>query len=105
MHNKPSGIGRTGKKRPDFRSNLLPRNAADKAELQAIVKKLQIKPVELLRKGEKIFIDHYKGKTLTDAECIDAMEEHPILIERPIVVSGDQGVVARPTEKIKDLLT
>jgi len=76
----------------------------NRTTLAALVKKLQIKPVELLRKGEKIFIDHYKGKILTDAEWIDAMVEHPILIERPIVVSGDQAVVARPTEKIKDLL-
>ncbi len=74
------------------------------AELTAIVSKLGIKPLALIRKGEQVFIDNYKGKTLTDAEWIEAMVKHPILIERPIVVSGDQAVIARPTEKIQEIL-
>ena len=74
------------------------------AELTAIVSKLGIKPLALIRKGEQVFIDNYKGKTLTDAEWIEAMVKHPILIERPIVISGDQAVIARPTEKIKEIL-
>lgn len=74
------------------------------AELTAIVAKLGIEPLALIRKGEQVFIDNYKGKTLTDAEWIEAMVKHPILIERPIVVSGDQAVIARPTEKIKEIL-
>ncbi|SDD49513.1 arsenate reductase (glutaredoxin) [Pedobacter soli] len=74
------------------------------AELTAIVAKLGIKPLALIRKGEQVFIDNYKGKTLTDAEWIEAMVKHPILIERPIVISGDQAVIARPTEKIQEIL-
>ncbi|KIA91073.1 arsenate reductase [Pedobacter kyungheensis] len=74
------------------------------AELTAIVAKLGIKPLALIRKGEQAFIDNYKGKTLTDAEWIEAMVKHPILIERPIVISGDQAVIARPTEKIQEIL-
>lgn len=74
------------------------------AELTAIVAKLGIKPLALIRKGEHVFIDNYKGKTLTDAEWIEAMVKHPILIERPIVISGDHAVIARPTEKIQEIL-
>lgn len=69
-----------------------------KAELTAIIGKLGIKPLDLIRKKEPIFLDNYKGKTLTDEQWIDAMLEHPILIERPIVVNGDKAVVARPAE-------
>jgi arsenate reductase len=76
----------------------------NKSELKAIIQKLDIKPLELIRKGEKIFTENYKGKTLTDEEWIDAMIAHPILIERPIIISGDQAVIARPTEKIKEIL-
>ncbi|MGM9479504.1 arsenate reductase (glutaredoxin) [Pedobacter sp. GSP4] len=73
-------------------------------QLQEIIQKLGIKPIELIRKGEKVFTENYKGKTLTDEEWIDAMVEHPILIERPIVISGEKAVIARPTEKIKEIL-
>jgi arsenate reductase len=76
----------------------------NKAELKEIIRKLGIKPLELIRKTEKIYTEHYKGKTLSDEEWIDAMIEHPILIERPIVISEDKAVIARPTEKIHEIL-
>lgn len=73
-------------------------------ELRLIVEKLGIKPHELIRKGESVYINEYKGKVLDDEEWIAAMVAHPILIERPIVVAGDKAVIARPTEKINDIL-
>ncbi|MNI67660.1 Arsenate reductase [compost metagenome] len=76
----------------------------NETELTEIVAKLGIKPLELIRKGEAVFIENYKGKTLTDREWIEAMVKHPVLIERPIVISGDQAVIARPTEKIQQIL-
>jgi arsenate reductase len=76
----------------------------NKSELKAIIQKLDIKPLELIRKGEKVFAENYKGKILTDEEWIDAMIAHPILIERPIIISGDRAIIARPTEKIKEIL-
>ena len=76
----------------------------DQPQLKDLIKKLDIRPFELIRKTEKIFIENYKGKTLTDTEWVDAMVEHPILIERPIVVKGDKAVIARPTERIKEIL-
>ena len=76
----------------------------NKSELEEIIRKLGIKPLELIRKGEKVFTENYKGKILTDEEWMDAMVAHPILIERPIIISGDKAVIARPTEKIKEIL-
>jgi len=76
----------------------------NKAKLTEIIAKLGIKPLALIRKGEQVFIENYKGKTLTDNEWIEAMVKYPILIERPIVISGDQAVIARPTEKIQEIL-
>ena len=60
-------------------------------------------PQELLRKNEAVFKDEFKGKDLTDDQWIEAMIEHPKLMERPIIVKGNKAVVARPTEKIDDL--
>ena len=73
-------------------------------ELAAIIKKLNIKPIELVRIKETIWIENFKGKTLSDKEIIEAMIKFPKLIERPIVINGDKAVVARPTELIKEVL-
>ena len=75
-----------------------------KEELQDIIKKLAISPIELVRKGEKIWKDNYKGKELSDADIINAMVENPKLIERPIVIKGDKAVIGRPSENIENLL-
>lgn len=69
-------------------------------ELETIIKKLKIKPKELIRVKEKDWIENFKGKTLTDKEIIEAMIQFPKLIERPIVINGEKGVIARPTELI-----
>ena len=74
------------------------------ADLKGIVAKLGIKPEQLVRKGEDIYKATYSGKTLTDAQWIDAMVKHPILIERPIVVSGARAVIGRPPENVSALL-
>ena len=73
-------------------------------ELKSIIKKLKIKPHDLIRTKEAVYIENYKGKTLSDDEWIQAMHEHPILIERPIVINGNKAVVARPPEKVNEVL-
>jgi len=73
-------------------------------ELRTIIEKLGIKPQELIRKSEAIYLAEYKGKDLSDEDWIEAMVAHPILIERPILVSGDKAIIARPTEKINEIL-
>lgn len=73
-------------------------------ELQALLAKLGLKASELVRRGEEIFKTHYAGKTLTEAQWLDALCEHPILIERPIVVFGDHAVIGRPPEKVLELI-
>jgi len=74
------------------------------AELKAIIGKLGITPEELVRKGEDVYKANYAGKTLTDAQWIEALVSHPILIERPIVVSGNRAVIGRPPENANKLL-
>ena len=73
-------------------------------ELESLVSKLGIEPEQLVRKGEEIYKKEYAGKKLTRAQWIDAMVRHPILIERPIVVSGDRAVIGRPPENVLPLL-
>lgn len=73
-------------------------------ELKLIVKKLNTKPIELVRQKEKIWIENFKDKIMTDDEIIQAMISNPILIERPIVVNGKKAVIARPLEKAFEII-
>lgn len=77
----------------------------NKAELKELLQKLGLSARELLRRGE----DEYKAldlkrKDLSDAELIDAMIQHPKLIERPIVVKGPRACLGRPPENVLELL-
>ena len=74
------------------------------AELTAIVRKLGIKPLELVRRNEQIFKNNYAGRKLGDKEWIKAMVKDPILIQRPIVVRGDAAAIGRPPEDVERLL-
>lgn len=73
-------------------------------ELRHILKMLNLKPEQLLRKGEAIYKEQYKGRELTDEEWLQAMAEHPVLLERPIVVKDDKAVIGRPPENVLELL-
>lgn len=73
-------------------------------ELRSLLRKLGMRPFELVRTGEDVFKQHYAGRTLSDEEWLDALVAHPVLIERPIVVRGDKAVLARPPEKALELL-
>ncbi|WP_179339019.1 arsenate reductase (glutaredoxin) [Winogradskyella ludwigii] len=75
-----------------------------KKDLEDIISKLDIKPIDLIRKNEAIWKSDYKGKTLTDKEVIEAMVKHPKLIERPIVINGTKAVIGRPTEAILEII-
>jgi len=73
-------------------------------ELSNIITLLNIAPMELVRKNEKIWKENYKGKELTNEEIIKAMVENPKLIERPIIINDSKAVIGRPTEKIDTIL-
>ena len=73
-------------------------------ELSSLLKKLNLKAEDLLRKQEAVYKENYKGKSLSEEEWISAMLENPKLIERPIVVNGNKAVVARPAEKVDEVL-
>ncbi len=75
-----------------------------KAALLDVIEKLGVKPEALLRKGEDLFKEQFADRILSDEECIAAMLEYPIFIERPIVVHGTRAVIGRPPQLIVELL-
>ncbi len=73
-------------------------------QLQALLQKLAMPAEELVRRGEAIFKEKYKGKTLDEAAWLDALAEYPKLMERPILEIGDKAVVGRPPERVLELI-
>tara|TARA_R110000868_G_scaffold62248_8_gene188316 strand:- start:204 stop:542 length:339 start_codon:yes stop_codon:yes gene_type:complete len=75
-----------------------------KQEMKDLLMKLNLKPSDLLRKGEAVFKEKFKGKNFEEEEWLQIMLEHPKLIERPIVVRGNKAIVGRPPEKVMELM-
>ena len=76
-----------------------------KKKLTELIRKMNLKPRDLLRKSEPIYKELGLGKDeFSDAELIGLMIEHPDLLQRPIVERGDRAVLGRPTENVKELL-
>ncbi|WAF84588.1 arsenate reductase (glutaredoxin) [Metapseudomonas otitidis] len=75
------------------------------AELKTLLARLGIGARQLLRTGEEEYQSLGLADTgLSDDQLIDAMSQHPRLIERPILVVDDKAVVGRPPEKVLEIL-
>lgn len=76
-----------------------------KKKLTELLRKMNLKPRDLLRKGEAVYKElGLSEDKYSDSELIALMIEHPDLIQRPIVERGDRAVLGRPTENVKELL-
>ena len=76
-----------------------------KNKLKTLLKKMDMKPAELLRKKEKVYKElDFKNKNYTNDQIIEFMINEPSLMERPIIEKGDKAVVARPTERIDEVV-
>ena len=76
-----------------------------KTQLQALIRKMGITPRELLRTKEPIYKTLKLGeRQIGDAELIDLMVQHPDLMQRPIVEKGSRAILARPADRIREIL-
>ncbi len=74
-------------------------------ELKKLLTLLKLKPLELIRRKETVFKSLGLSEPhRTDNDLIKAMCEHPILIERPIVVCNGKAVLGRPPENVLEIL-
>lgn len=74
-------------------------------QLDSILRGLELTPRELMRKGEAEYTQlELDDEALSRDQLINAMIDNPKLIERPIVVAGDQIVIGRPPEAVLTIL-
>ena len=76
----------------------------DKQSLGKVLDIIGKKPSDALRKNEEIWKKHLNRKNIGEDEILELMIQYPKLIERPIVVYGNKGVIARPLENLIDFI-
>ena len=74
-----------------------------RAELKSLIQRMGRTPADCVRKKEKVFAELKLAAADGDA-LLDAMAEHPILIERPIVISPGKVRICRPPETVREFL-
>ena len=76
-----------------------------KEKLIELLRKMGIGARELLRTKEPVYRDLQIGsRPLTDEEIVELMVAHPDLIQRPIVERGERAILARPAERVREIL-
>ena len=74
------------------------------AELEDLIKKLRCKVTDIIRTKEELFQTEYAGKSLADKEWFRILSENPVLIERPILLSGNRAIIGRPPRLVLELV-
>ena len=84
----------------DYYTDPIPR-----AKLEELIRKMGITPRQLLRTKEAAYRAlGLADASVTDAQIVDAMIANPDLIQRPIVEKGSRAILARPAERLREIL-
>jgi arsenate reductase len=76
-----------------------------KKKLVELLRKMGISARDLLRKNEPVYQElKLAGRDLSEDELVDLMIRHPDLIQRPIVEKGPRAILARPPERLREIL-
>lgn len=79
------------------------KNTPSEKELKELLSLLKLKPIDIVRKKESVYIEKYKNGNYTDSEWIKILVENPVLIERPIVVKDNSACIARDETTVNKL--
>jgi arsenate reductase len=76
-----------------------------KTKLIELLGKMGMRPRDLLRRNERIYRELKLGeRELSDDELVDVMVKHPDLIQRPIIEKGPRAILARPADRVREIL-
>ncbi len=73
-------------------------------ELSDVLETLGMSPIDIIRTNNKVYKEEIKGHKLSDGELKQIMLDHPGIIQRAILVHNGKAVVARPIEKMEEIL-
>ena len=73
-------------------------------EIKDLLNKLGVSANDLMRKGEKDYIENVKGRELSEEKLVDLLVKFPKLIERPIVIKGNKAIIGRPPTLVVDFI-
>lgn len=73
-------------------------------EIRDVLRKLNIPAEKLVRTKEKVYQEKFAGKKMTEAKWVKALHKYPILIQRPIIIRGDEAFFGRSEEDMERLL-
>ncbi len=86
-----------------FEERLYLDHPLSRAELEELAKRMGAGPGAWVRSGESAFGEAGLSPSASDAELLDAIAAHPILMERPIVLRGAHAAIGRPPENVLSL--
>ena len=75
------------------------KNPPSVSELELVLNKMGMSASHILRKKDKVYKELFSNVVLSDQEWLEAMHQHPSIIERPIVVSDSKAWLARPADE------
>ena len=70
-------------------------------EIKTVLKKLNQSVFHIIRKTEKLYLENFANKNLSEDEWIKVLSENPSLIQRPIIIKGSVAMLGRPIENVK----
>ena len=80
------------------------KNPPNVEELRKICNILGLQPSDIIRKGDKVYKELNISNLDEDIDLLDIIIKHPKLMERPIVIKGQKGIIGRSPEKVEELL-
>lgn len=75
-----------------------------KQELTELLGLLKMQPSQLIRTGEELYKEQFEDKQLSEDEWLEVLLQYPVLLQRPIVVKGTNAIIARPPERVYEML-
>jgi len=91
-------------KKIEFETILYLANQLNKKQIEEIINKSELNPIDFIRKQEKVWKELFKNKSLSENQIIQAIFEHPKLMQRPILVSKNKAIIANPPEESLKIL-
>jgi len=104
VQHKSKSIGAVGRERDRTEGDRIPENPAKPKRIGTVGNEDGVKAEELVRKKDPLFKEKYSKYKFNEHEWIKVMHENPTLIERPVIVKGNKAVIARPMDKLTDLI-